>query len=118
MYKDITTIDTTSSGITAINQSIKNILMTPLGSLPGDPSFGSNLHRIVFEPLDFLTESMAVNYVKEALQKFEDRIIVKNVQFKKEEAFNKLIIIINFSYKNITNNELTDDSSMSFTVNL
>ena len=117
MYKDITTISTTSSGIPAIKQSIKNILMTPIGSLPGDPTFGSSLYRVVFEPLDYLTTSMAVNYVKESLQKFEDRIIVKDVQFKQEEAFNRLIVSINFSYKNITQNELAGDSSVSLAIN-
>lgn len=31
-------------------QNFKNILLCPLGSLVGDPAFGSRLHEFLFEP--------------------------------------------------------------------
>lgn len=115
MYKDLRTITTTDSNITAIKNSITNILMTRRGSLPGKPNFGSDLYKLIFSQLDSLTEVMAKNFIFEALTEFEDRIIINNIKFTRIEEYNKLVINIDFSYRdaNIGLDTTSDSLSLS-----
>jgi phage baseplate assembly protein W len=105
MYKDLTTISGTNSGLDAIKNSIRNIITTSRGSLPGKPNFGCGIHKLVFSMLDPLTSSMARKYIEESLNEFEDRIVITEITLERDEAFNKLIIDVLFSYsdENITN---------------
>lgn len=113
MYKDLTNINQDATEVNAIKQSIKNILLTRRGTVPGKPNFGSDLYRIIFRQLDHATATIAKNFVIEALTEFEDRIIVKNVDFKIVEEYNKLVIDITFSYKNI-DSKTEDTTSVTF----
>ncbi len=109
MFKDINEINETVDELDAIKNSITNILMTPRGSLPGKPNFGSDLSKVIFSPLDGLITSVAKNYVRESLDEFEPRITLKKIQIKGIEEYNKVVIDIYFSYKNVNgiNNEST-----------
>jgi phage baseplate assembly protein W len=100
MYNDYTTVSTSATNVAAIKQSIKNILLTPKGSLPGKPNFGSNIHQLLFSQMDGLTMSVAQSFVEEALREFEDRIVIESIDVIKEDILNKMIIKINFSYLN------------------
>ena len=102
MYNDVTSLDSSATGLNAIKNSIRNILLTRRGSVPGKPRFGSDLYKIVFQPLDPLSMAIAKNYVMEALTEFEDRINVRRVELRSDDAFNKLLIDINFTYKDIS----------------
>ncbi len=118
MYKDITLINTNSSGINAINQSIKNILLTRRGSVPGKPRFGSELHKLCFTNMNHLIESIAKNYIIEALTEFEDRIDVLSVKIELVEEYNKIIIDISFNYNNMVskNDDQNYSTSVSFSL--
>lgn len=83
----------------AIRNAIKNILCTDLGSLPGKPEFGSRLKHILFEHADDITIELAKRVITEAISKWEDRIIVTNVEITHEDAYNKFIINISYNYK-------------------
>lgn len=121
IYKDLKSNQPSSfsevrvvSEIDAIKNSIKNILMTQIGSVPGRPNFGSNLHLIVFEQMDALTEKIAERYTKEALAKFEDRINIIDVSVSKNEAFNRLTIDIRFSFRDNIGRTQIDSTSIPF----
>lgn len=116
MYKDFNNLSTVDTELNAIKNSIKNILLTPRGSLPGNPRFGSDLYKILFSQMDHLTEAMAKNFIKEALREFEDRISIIDISIKKVEEFNKIVIDILFSYTDKEFNQTQD--STSITVNL
>jgi phage baseplate assembly protein W len=118
MYKDITLINTDSTGINAINQSIKNILLTQRGSVPGKPRFGSDLHKLCFSPLNHLIESIAKNYIIESLSEFEDRIDVLSVKIELVEEYNKIIIDIVFNYNNMVSINEDQNYSTSVSFNL
>lgn len=113
MYTDVVSLRDNATGLNAIKNSIKNILLTPKGSLPGKPRFGSDLYKVVFQPLDPLTMAIAKNYVMEALTEYEGRINVRRVEIRRDDAFNKLLIDIVFTYKDISQAELHGDSSVS-----
>ena len=118
MYNDFVSLHGNATGLNAIKNSIKNILMTQRGSLPGKPRFGCDLYKIVFRPLDPLTMAIAKNYVMEALTEYEDRINVRRVELRRDDAFNKLLIDIVFTYKDISQAELHGESSVSLAFKL
>jgi len=120
MYKDLTQINYEVTDLDAINDSIRNIILTARGTVPGNPRFGSDIYKILFAPLDPLTTSMATNYVKEALSEFEDRISVQEVSFKMIPEFNKLVIDVIFVYKDESFNtgSSTVTANTSLAINL
>lgn len=69
----------TNTGSARINQSIHQILNT----IPGErfflPEFGSRLHQLVFEPNDLILFDMIELYVTEDLNRWEPRIVVREV---------------------------------------
>ena len=117
MYKDFNAVNSAATEIDAIKNSIKNIILTARGSLPGKPRFGSDIFKIIFAPLDPLTTTLAENYIREALREFEDRIFIKNVSIKAVPEYNKIVIDIYFSYKDAVFNE-PSTASTSIAINL
>ena len=99
MYKDLISIELNNTEVKAINNSIRNILLTRRGSVPGNPRFGSELYTLIFSPLDTLTESMAKSMIFACLTEFEDRISIVNIDLRSVEEYNKLVITINYKYK-------------------
>lgn len=99
MYKDLNTIEQHSTDIKAINNSIKNILLTRRGSVPGNPRFGSDLYTLIFSQLDSLTESVAKSMVFACLTEFENRINIITIDLRSVEEYNKLVINIHYKYR-------------------
>jgi len=99
MFKDIQNFTTTITEADALKAAIKNILMTPRGSVPGKPDFGSDVYKAVFSQIDPLLISVLKNYVREALNEFEGRINITDVTIKSVPEYNKVIITVQFSYK-------------------
>lgn len=107
MYNDYIKPSTTVTDVKAINNSIKNILMTPKGSLPGKPTFGSDIHRVIFSQLDVITRDTLRDVILNALLKWEPRINIDNIVVEEVPEYNKIIATIHYSYrdKGITINE-------------
>ena len=99
MYNDFTYIDTSVTNVSAINNAINNILNTKIGSVPGRPDFGSNIHRILFNQLDHITENLLKNYIKEALNLWEPRIFVHSVNVTSVSEYNKIVADIYYRYR-------------------
>ena len=74
-------------GKDTIKASIINILSTRVGERVHLPEFGSKLHELVFEPEDEFFQSLAEDYVFEALRTWEPRIEVISalVSFEEKE---------------------------------
>lgn len=83
----------------AIDHAIKNILMTPIGSLPGKPLFGSRLKNILFEQMDGITEQLLKRVISEALSVWEDRITITDVGINAVSEYNRYTITINYIYR-------------------
>ncbi len=68
-----------AKGVTDIEQAIHIIL----GTIPGErimrPEFGSRIHELVFAPDNASTRGLAAYYVEEALDRWEPRINVMDV---------------------------------------
>ena len=113
MYKDLTTVELNVTEIKAINNSIKNILLTRRGSVPGIPRFGSDLHTLIFSQLDTLTETVAKSMIMSALNEFEDRINVKSIELKQVPEYNRLVIEIIYVYRDQFNTAETATALVS-----
>lgn len=113
MYKDLTTIEKNVTDIKAINNSIKNIILTRKGSVPGKPKFGSEIHKLLFSQLDHFTETIAKKMISEALNEFEDRIDIINIDIKQVPEYNRLQCTINYRYKDNFNNEQEANATLS-----
>ena len=64
----------TVSGGSAIRQAIFLLLSTRMGELVTRPTYGSDLHLLLFSPNDDTTAGLAIHYVRRALEKWEPRI--------------------------------------------
>lgn len=82
----------------AINNAIRNILLTPVGTLPGKPTFGSRIMEMVFTQIDDLTIKLLKSVIMEALRYWELRINVLDVQVSQEEMYNRIICTIIYQY--------------------
>jgi phage baseplate assembly protein W len=65
------------------DEAIRQAIMLLLGTTPGErlmrPAYGSHLNRLLFSPNDETTAGLAIHYVKQALQRWEPRIHVDDV---------------------------------------
>lgn len=63
--------------------SVRQAILLLLSTRPGDrvmrPSFGCDLHRLVFQPNDDTTAGLAAHYVRRALETWEPRIDLLSV---------------------------------------
>ncbi len=88
------------SGTDEIEQSIWIILSTPVGQRVMRPTFGSQLHSMVFAPANAETFGLAEMYVQEALAFWEPRIQVLDVTARRDpERDNVMRIEIRYLVK-------------------
>ena len=107
LYEDFETPSKTVFDIEAIRNSIKNILFTPVGTMPGKPTFGSRLLEVPFSQNDLATRVLVSRIIWEALAENEPRVKVSNVSFTQKG--NTFVAKIIFKFK---------DSSLSGSVSV
>ena len=82
-----------------VKESIWIILRTGLGERLYRPNFGSRLAELAFSPLNTDTLIQIRLYVLEALEVWEPRIIINEVQTDADPVRGKVDIIINYRLK-------------------
>lgn len=85
-----------ASGSDLINQSLSLIIGTRIGERYNNNEFGSSVQDLVFEPNDIILKDLLYYSVVTAIQRWERRITILDVQF--EEQSDSLINIL-ISYK-------------------
>jgi len=104
-YKTPTTIDTNA---VAINNAIRNILLTRIGSVPGKPEFGSNIMDLVFELMDGrFTKDLLMSSIIAAIIKWEPRITILDIVIKEIPEYNRVIADITYIYTRMSQNVST-----------
>jgi len=68
------------SGIDVIINSIRTLLLTPLGLYPFDPTYGSLLYKKVFDPLDNQSRNEIEYEVRQRVEEFDDRVKIDKVE--------------------------------------
>jgi uncharacterized protein len=81
----------------SVEESIRIILGTARGERVMRPDFGADLHRLTFSPNNTSTAGLAIFYVQEALQKWEPRIELLDVDAEPDENdANTLLITVEY----------------------
>jgi len=86
----------TSAEAEDVRQSIRIILGTNKGERVMRPEFGANLGKLVFEPLNATTESLARHYVEEALTTWEPRIDQIEVTSEADRPMGRIVFDIGY----------------------
>lgn len=98
LYKDYFDAGSVVFDADAINQAIENILLTRRGSVPGKPEFGSDIHRHLFSQLDHITKSLLKTDILTAINEWEPRVYISNVEVKEIPEYNKIVADITYEY--------------------
>lgn len=64
----------------AIIQSIKNLILTNYNERLFNPKLGSNINRMLFEPVDGISASILNKEIQTVITNFEPRVSVEEVQ--------------------------------------
>jgi uncharacterized protein len=82
---------------TDIEQAIELILATAPGERPMRPEFGCGVHDFVFDSIDATTVGRMELAIRDALDRWEPRVVVETVAFNLDEvADGRLIIDIGY----------------------
>ena len=76
-----------------IDQALRLILSTAPGERPMRPEFGCGVHDFVFDSIDAGTVGKMELAIREALDRWEPRVIVETVEFELDEVSEGRLII-------------------------
>jgi len=65
--------------------NIKNLLLTVKGERLGNPLFGSDLMKAVFQQIDTDTEDQIEEAIRSAISEFLPHVIVKSIEFSTDK---------------------------------
>ncbi len=86
-----------ASDETDVDQAIHLILSTAKGERPMRPEFGCGVHDFVFDSIDATTVGRMELAIRDALDRWEPRVVVESVEFGLDEvADGRLIIDIGY----------------------
>ena len=80
----------------SIKESITIVLSTKLGERLMRPDFGCRIHELMFAPNTTETHNLAIYFVTDALKKWENRILIRDVTVHKTSD---TAIDININYQ-------------------
>lgn len=83
---------------THVRESIRQIILTALGERPLEPTFGSDVRRVVFQENSPSLDAIAVDILFRALERWEPRIEVQDITITREK-YGRIDITV--SYVNI-----------------
>ena len=70
--------------------------------MPGRPTFGSRIYEVPFEPNDDATKVFMIRVIREAIEKWEKRIILTNIDVNAKE--NTLEALIDYYFRDASIN--------------
>ena len=71
----------------AVRQAILLLISTRPGERVMRPDYGCNLHKLVFSPNDDTTAGLAIHYVRQALNRWEPRIVILRLDAFRDEGY-------------------------------
>ena len=89
----------------SVKQSIFTILGTRKGERVMRPNFGSNLHFLLFEPIDMETANDIRYEMFSAITQFEDRININEIKIAPLSDKNQYVVSIDYTVNNIANSQ-------------
>ena len=99
-------------GIHCLLNSLRNLLLTPLGTYFFDPSYGSELYKKVFEQADDITQQEIIYEVSDRVKQFDPRIRITKVDvsfFSDQKGFRVNVYIQNNNRNEKTTIDFSED---------
>ena len=87
-----------ATGETDVDQAIEIILSTAPGERPMRPEFGCGVHDFVFDTIDAATVGRLETEVRRALDRWEPRIVLEEVEFDLSRVTDGQLLI-NIGYR-------------------
>lgn len=108
-----------TKNLNVIINSWNNILLTPRRSYPHDPEYGSDLYKIVFDPLDEITVQRIKDEVYNSIQIYDNRAFIENIDIKylKNEKGVSLDIYIDYKGEKGNLNLILNEQTFSSLLN-
>jgi len=85
-----------ATDIEAVKNSIKNIILTPRGTRPFFPEFGTRVSRLLFELASPITASQIRDEIVSAVEKYEKRVSTFQVRIDDDHERNAYRITATF----------------------
>lgn len=99
--------NTSNTVMNQIKSNLKNLLLTRIGERLAQPTLGSDLHKIVFEPNDDNIKQKATDYIEAAISTWMPYISVENLAYTvsaTDKDNNNFYIVLTFSFNNQISN--------------
>lgn len=98
--EDVRTVGFVKKDARLIAESIHRIINTRPGEKPRDPNFGCRIQEVLFEPNDFAVATLGAFYIADAIDKFEPRANIQEVNVELDQNTNFLIAEVIFKLVN------------------
>lgn len=86
-----------STDIDSVKNSIRNIVLTPIGTRAFFPDFGSRVGDLLFELADITTQVAIETEISECILNFEPRVSELKVDVKDQSEQNAYFVTLTFS---------------------
>ena len=95
---------TTLRNVRAIDNSLKNIIMTYPLEMPFNAEFGSQVTTLMFDPVDFATSGILELEIRAAIESFEPRVEIVNIHVDPDDE--NMQFIVDIEYKIVGSEEI------------
>jgi phage baseplate assembly protein W len=86
----------------AVIRSLRNIILTNKYEKPFNPTFGSQLNNLLFEPISPVMEIAIENEITAAVNNYEPRITLQSVKVEGRDDLDAYTVTITFFIQNST----------------
>ncbi|HIP66935.1 MAG TPA: hypothetical protein EYH09_02315 [Candidatus Nanopusillus sp.] len=88
-----------SNNVEAVENSLRNIISTQKGSIPGHPEFGCKTNNFIFRLMNPLVLVLLEEEIRYALTRWETRITIKSIKAYEDLDYNRLVLHLSYTIK-------------------
>ena len=90
-----------STGELAVSRALKNLLLTNYFEKPFKPNYGSNIRKLLFEPMSPMASSALSKEIEFAIKNFDKRVGLRSVVVNSLPDYNAYQVTITFYIENL-----------------
>lgn len=83
--------------VESVRRSVRNLILTDKFERLLDPNIGSNINKLLFDPLDSTTAIVMQSYIRETIENYEPRATLTMVQCTPDYDHNSYYVKIQFN---------------------
>lgn len=97
-----------SKGEIAVVRALKNLLLTNYYEKPFNCDYGSNVRKLLFEPISTITSGVLAKEIEFAIKNYEPRVKLQTVQVNPLYDYNSYQVILTFYINNLVESFTAD----------